>query len=287
MADFVPVKTSYNSLPVDVPDSFLTTAPPDAKPVTITPIDWSQTVLPENDGRYAVLLDNVLSPSECAELQRLAESSVRPIDRGSDGNPWQPALVNYADGFEVLVTDYRNSDRIIWDRQDIADRLWERCLQAPGLREKLTVIKDDDMILGMRNLWDEGDERRWEFRRVNQRLRFLKYTPGQFFRPHNDGPYRETRDDNRHFETLFTVHLYLNNSKAKAEEGEDADLVGGATSFLSSDETRKVDVNPKAGQVLIFQHRRLYHSGDDVIKGTKYTMRTDIMYECMRPANRR
>lgn len=67
-----------------------------------------------------------------------------------------------------------------------------------------------------------------------------------------------------------------------AETGKSAELVGGATSFLSGDEKRKVDVDPKAGRVLIFQHRRLFHSGDDVVKGTKYTMRTDIMYELIR-----
>ena len=58
-----------------------------------------------------------------------------------------------------------------------------------------------------------------------------------------------------------------------------SELVGGATTFYSNDEKRRLDVHPKAGRVLIFQHRRLYHSGDDVLKGTKYTMRTDIMYE--------
>jgi hypothetical protein len=34
-----------------------------------------------------------------------------------------------------------------------------------------------------------------------------------------------------------------------------------------------------AGRVLIFQHRRLLHSGDDVKAGIKYTMRSDLMYE--------
>lgn len=67
-----------------------------------------------------------------------------------------------------------------------------------------------------------------------------------------------------------------------AEAGKSAELVGGATSFLSGDSERKVDVDPKAGRVLIFQHRRLFHCGDDVVKGTKYTMRTDIMYELIR-----
>lgn len=40
----------------------------------------------------------------------------------------------------------------------------------------------------------------------------------------------------------------------------------------------RYDVLPKAGRVLLFQHRDLIHSGDDVLSGTKYTMRTDLLY---------
>lgn len=67
-----------------------------------------------------------------------------------------------------------------------------------------------------------------------------------------------------------------------AEAGEEAELVGGATSFVSNHGSRKVDVDPKAGRALIFQHRGLYHAGDDVVEGTKYTMRTEIMYELIK-----
>ena len=48
---------------------------------------------------------------------------------------------------------------------------------------------------------------------------------------------------------------------------------------MSWDEEKYLDVEPKVGRVLIFQHRNLLHSGDDVIRGTKYTLRTDLMYE--------
>ena len=41
----------------------------------------------------------------------------------------------------------------------------------------------------------------------------------------------------------------------------------------------KIDVDPKVGRVLIFQQKGLLHSGDDVVRGVKYTMRSDIMYE--------
>nr|POE79725.1 hypothetical protein CFP56_07790 [Quercus suber] len=35
---------------------------------------------------------------------------------------------------------------------------------------------------------------------------------------------------------------------------------------------------PRCGRILLFQHRDLLHSGDDVVRGVKYTMRTDLMY---------
>ena len=64
----------------------------------------------------------------------------------------------------------------------------------------------------------------------------------------------------------------------KKADGEEEMLRGGATTFHSRDERRRLDVDPKAGRVLIFQQRRLFHSGDDVTAGIKYTMRSDLMY---------
>jgi hypothetical protein len=92
---------------------------------------------------------------------------------------------------------------------------------------------------------------------------------------HCDGSYYYTEGPGTEFETYYTVHLYLNDS---VENDPTAELQGGATSFLDRKENR-VDVNPKAGSVLIFQHNGLYHEGALVKKGTKYTMRTDILYE--------
>lgn len=99
---------------------------------------------------------------------------------------------------------------------------------------------------------------------------------------HCDGNYSEKVGETV-FKTFFTIHLYLNDSVA--EGGEQADLVGGATSFVANDGSdRKVDINPKAGRALIFQQRGLEHAGDDVLEGTKYTMRTEIMYELVEKA---
>jgi hypothetical protein len=106
------------------------------------------------------------------------------------------------------------------------------------------------------------------FHSLNERLSFLKYTPGNYFRSHCDG--RLALPDGRR--SFITIQIYL---------GGDNDLLGGATRFLSnrSNNTKNyLDVDPKLGRVLIFQQRNLTHSGEDVIRGTKYALRSDLMY---------
>lgn len=129
----------------------------------------------------------------------------------------------------------------------------------------------------------------WKFSRLNERMRFLKYKSGEYFRCHWDGSY-ETSDRNER--SYFTLQLYLNNasvfqpedlpdSNTKNNTTTDSVLIGGATTFHSLsyvDPTERLDVLPKAGRVLLFQHRNLVHSGDDVLQGQKYTMRTDLLY---------
>lgn len=101
----------------------------------------------------------------------------------------------------------------------------------------------------------------------------------------------------RREKSYFTVHLYLNGDgeqDLKELERANADglqgagntdldgrLLGGATSFLPryEEKERHVRVFPKTGSVLVFQQSELMHSGDPVFRGTKYTLRTDVMYE--------
>lgn len=108
---------------------------------------------------------------------------------------------------------------------------------------------------------------------------------------HCDGVYETPDGSSRSF---FTLHLYLNDSaqalgipESEPKSGKDPAnemLRGGATPFFSrakfgNTERRRLDVDPKSGRVLIFQHKGLLHSGDLVTAGVKYTMRTDLMYE--------
>jgi hypothetical protein len=72
--------------------------------------------------------------------------------------------------------------------------------------------------------------------------------------------------------SFITFQLYLGGTC----EGTD-----GSTAFLGAREDWKerIDVEPKCGRVLLFQHQGLVHEGSDVRKGVKYTLRSDIMYE--------
>ncbi|KAG5658112.1 hypothetical protein KAF25_007063 [Fusarium avenaceum] len=255
------VTVDYTSNDVPIPDSFLTSAPP--KPITAHHIDFATSSLPQYKGHTAIVLDNVLTPDECRELISLAEASVPRADESASA--WRPALVSAGPGVESHAPGYRESDRIIWDQQTIVDRLWERCALSEGLRDLLAAVPPQPYL----------GSGKWVFSRFNNRMRFLKYSPGQFFKPHCDGSYYYTEGPGTEFETYYTVHLYLNDS---VENDPTAELEGGATSFLDRKDNR-VDVNPKAGSVLIFQHDGLYHEGALVKKGTKYTMRTDILYE--------
>ncbi len=120
---------------------------------------------------------------------------------------------------------------------------------------------------------------------LNERLRFLKYHPGDYFRPHCDGAY--ARPDGSEM-SFITIQLYLNNCNPNPGmmskllgSGEKYDFEGGATTFLTystESKQKRVPCYPKAGRVLVFEHKIL-HEGSEVTKGIKYSMRTDIMYK--------
>lgn len=182
---------------ITLPPSFLSPSPSaDAlEPITLTTIDFPSTTLPENKGRLAVVLDNVLSPSECQTLLSLAEASVDLVrlntfwNTPGDANPWRPAMVNAGQGYEVLEPEYRNSDRIVWDSEEVVARLWAQCMQSrvgEALGAMLGELNGDDHaeVLGEKKKkgWHWERPNKWVMKGLNRRMRFLRYGPGQFFR---------------------------------------------------------------------------------------------------------
>eukprot|EP00053_Salpingoeca_punica_P006332 m.60190 g.60190 ORF g.60190 m.60190 type:complete len:245 (+) comp13643_c0_seq1:217-951(+) len=192
--------------------------------------------VPDQPGRVAFVLEDVLSKQEC---ERLIEVSERV--------GYRAALVSVSTTKQVMDKDYRDSDRCMVDSPVCAEEIFRRI--RPFMPEEF----HDKRIAG-----------------VNERLRFLRYRRGNKFAPHYDGRFSRMTPDGRFTgeESFFTIMLYLSDV---AE--------GGSTRFLSRlDSQYNVDVVPKPGMVLIFEHP-IYHQGTEVASGEKYCIRSDIMYK--------
>ena len=110
---------------------------------------------------------------------------------------------------------------------------------------------------------------------VAPELRFMRYSPGQFFKPHLD----PTRLASEHpvtgkpgcFQSFVTLAVYLN---APSEFG------GGALTFIEDLKTRssRGSVLPAVGRCAIFHHKEL-HEGGEVFSGTKHMVQCDLLYE--------
>ncbi|KAJ5731093.1 Prolyl 4-hydroxylase alpha subunit [Penicillium malachiteum] len=280
-------------------------------------IDFTRTTPPimAFKDRFAAVIENFISEAECTELLRLAEEST------NSSNPntpiWERAMINAGGGKQVMSVDTRKSGRIILDSADIAQRILDRLM--PFMRDfNIDTVHNMPLVTGL------GSARRgesYQLSGINERLRFLRYEGGDYFRPHWDGTY-VTPDGNER--SLFTIHLYLNGDgeqdmeelmpeieraekrnalfvkdgevdlmdirETQSESGlqspsNDVDarsketLLGGATSFTDDYRASEVvRVFPKTGSLLIFQQRNLMHCGDDVFRGIKYTVRSDLMY---------
>ncbi|CAG7925500.1 unnamed protein product [Penicillium olsonii] len=298
----------------DIPADFLRGP---AQHATLHKLDFEQTTppIPAFKNHFAAVVEDLLTESECKELLRLGEDSTRTElpDSTLSAPKWERATINAGNNRQIMSVDSRKSGRVIFDSAEVAARLFDRIL--PFLREcDIEVIKNRPLVTGLGPA-KRGEELRLS--RLNERLRFLRYEGGDYFRPHWDGCY-VTPDGKE--KSLFTIHLYLNgegdqdmdelrphieraekqnwlfqkngeidlsevgfeeagDSSALEAHDENDTLLGGATSFSDGMTSKEaVRIFPKTGSVLIFQQRNLFHCGDDVFRGVKYTVRTDVLY---------
>ena len=241
--------------------------------------DWSATPLANcYNGFYLKVLDDFFTSEECAALIALAES---------DDN-WKQAAVHYGIGAHenYVNTDYRNSERILRFDHEAAEKLYQRLL--PYVQELVEIKPGDkwERIIGqpghVRGTWKlvgyvqilsslilkkKEKTNVKHFCSLNERLSFLRYEKGNYFRGHCDGQL-ELPDGRK---SRVTLQIYLG----------DEEVEGGATRISRGyrDKEAFVDIEPKKGRVLIFQQRGLFHSGEDVTKGVKYAVRSDFMFK--------
>jgi hypothetical protein len=183
-----------------------------------------RTVLDEDES--IVTVSNFLSPEECDEFIRLT------LAMG-----YEEAPITTFRGF-AMRPDIRNNTRVMKDDQVLAGRLWERMKK---------LVPTQHRRIGS-----------WHPHGLNERFRFYRYTGGQYFKWHSDGPFiRSPRE-----QSLFTAMVYLND-----------DFGGGTTDFQFGP-----TITPRRGMLLLFEHS-LVHQGAPVRTGCKYVLRTDVMFQ--------
>jgi len=141
--------------------------------------DISKELIPiTGTNKFAILLHNVLTPSECSNLIKRAEQI------GFDN-----ALIQGPNGKQILRTDIRSCERCIIDDEELADMLYKRIVTAIEGNEELEkklmfapwakkhnssgVDHDRRCSTGM----DNSNDRMGNLKSVglNERMRFLKY----------------------------------------------------------------------------------------------------------------
>lgn len=178
------------------------------------------------------VIRNFLSDEECDKLIGTAEK----IGFGV-------ATVNTSEG-AIVNSRMRNNDRVIVDDTELSTGMWSK-------------VKDHI-----------PEKRGCKPCAVNERFRFYRYEPSQFFDWHFDASYKRNESEF----SLLTFMVYLN-------EG----CEGGTTDFhmkngrVLDDDPSIIKVKPEKGMALVFTHNVL-HRGTEIISGVKYVVRSDIMY---------
>ncbi|TRM65709.1 hypothetical protein BD626DRAFT_566376 [Schizophyllum amplum] len=197
-----------------------------------THIDFSQTPLAgAYTGFYATVVDDAFTPAEHTTRGRAS---------------------------------FRVSERILRIDAEAADVIYARL--APFV-DDITELRPGGKWAAIAHRSGRVQGPVWRLARVNPRLSFLRYGPGQYFQRHCDGLV-SLEEDGRVHKSFVTLHLYLSDDKNSEEGGKaQGSLAGGATRFWAPDKKHFLDVEPRVGRVLIFQQRMLVHSGEPVTGG--------------------
>lgn len=182
-----------------------------------------RTVLAEDES--IVTVSNFLSPEECEAFIRLT------LHEG-----YEDAPITTFGGF-AMRPDIRNNTRVMKDDPVLAGQLWERMKVFVPVHHR---------CIGT-----------WRAHGLNERFRYYRYTEGQYFKWHSDGPFMRSAAEL----SLFTAMLYLNDG-----------FEGGTTDFQFGP-----SIAPRRGMLLLFEHS-LVHQGASVLRGCKYVLRTDVMF---------
>lgn len=109
---------------------------------TSTLIDFAETPLKKcygNPNHYALIINDCFTPTECAGLSSLAESSL-------DG--WKEASIRKGDNRQEVERDVRDCDRILRDDPETAEMIFRRVRPFLGSVVEIGNTPETGMISG-------------------------------------------------------------------------------------------------------------------------------------------
>jgi len=160
----------------------------------------------------------------------------------SNNKGYQSAsLYTDKDGIEHSFLDKRKSFRCIIDDLDFADKLFHKIYKfIPHTYKNMKLHS------------------------INYRLRFLKYNSGDFFKRHSDGNYISENGSM----SQITILIYLNDDYTSAY----------TTFFEDPDDYTGYVIKPLTGMICLMD-QKVGHEVTPLLSGTKYVIRTELMYK--------
>ncbi len=187
-------------------------------------------------------LDNFLTEQECQNLIIFSENK-----------SYQEATVSLKSG-ATMMKNIRNNDRLMYEDTQLAQKYWQKLREfCPKFISE--IVKEETQ--------------NYQAIELNSIFRFYKYESNQRFKKHIDGRINLEKEG-KNYESRITFMIYLNE-----------DFEGGQTVFdykNQNNEIEVIEIKPKTGTALCFVHE-IKHEGKSVPKGTKYVLRSDIMFQ--------
>ncbi len=194
-------------------------------------------------------IENFLTKEECLNLIIFSEHK-----------SYDEATVSLKTGAKMMK-NIRNNDRLIYEDKELAQKYWQK------LQEFCPIFINEIV---------KEETNKYKAIGINPTFRFYKYESNQRFKKHIDGRI-ETEENGQKQESRITFMIYLSD-----------DFQGGQTIFDYKNEENEenqqnkkvevIEIKPKAGTALCFVHE-IKHEGKPVPTGTKYVLRSDIMFE--------
>lgn len=191
-------------------------------------------------------IENFLSEEECQNLIFFSENK-----------SYQEATVSLKSGAKMMK-NIRNNERVIYEDTQLAQKYWQK-LKDFCPKNSSEIVKEEA----------QGYNTDYEAVGLNPTFRFYKYESNQRFKKHIDGRVKLEKEGQKQ-ESRITFMIYLSD-----------DFEGGQTVFDYKNERNElevIEIQSKIGTALCFVHE-IKHEGKPVPEGTKYVLRSDIMFQ--------